>query len=285
MRLSKKKLEKTGQCKTTASTKKITRVMRVKLAFLVVALITNKIVAGLEESRTNETSSGVVEIENSGLPRDTFQSRLVYERYPRFRFVKEPTPEEVTRLVNTSLRNLVRDLKGFISPIMFRFSLFQRKFEQFASLLREIEGLINLGEQSEEAEQRLAYSKTLFDAMTRAASNLQTLMPLTNTGDIVLARMILINLRVIALHDSRGAFHATLAHSVRRILCLKQDIQSWEVVFRKLENVHFVTELLFSDLVLNTKDLISSLESKIPRDRDYWTRAGQPLDGYVHCAV
>ncbi|KAM9892653.1 hypothetical protein OXX79_009880 [Metschnikowia pulcherrima] len=256
-----------------------------KLAFLVIALLTNKIVAGLEKSRTNETSSGIMEREKLEVSRNTSHGRLVHERYPRLRFVNESTPEQITQLINTSLRNLVHDLKGFISPIMFRFSLFQRKIEQFGSLIREIEGLINLGEHSEEAQQRLTYSKTLFETMTRAATNLQNLSPLTNTGDIVLARMILINLKALALHDSRGAFHATLAHSVRRILCLKQDIQSWEVVFNKLENVHFVTELLFSDLVLNTKDLISSLESKIPRDRDYWTRPGQPLDGYVHCAV
>ncbi|KAM9901519.1 hypothetical protein OXX79_004498 [Metschnikowia pulcherrima] len=258
--------------------------MRMKQAFLVTALITNNIVAGSEDSRTNETS-GVVEREQSGVSRNTSHDRLVNERYPRLRFDTESTPEEITQLIITSLRNLVHELKGYISPNTFRFSSFQRKIEHFGSKLREIEGLTNLGEYSEEAQQRLTYSRTLFNTMTRAATNLQVLHPLTNTEDIVLVRMILINLRALALHDSRGAFHATLAHSVRRIMCLKQDIQSWEVVFRKIENVHFDTKSLFFDLVSKTRDLISTLESKIPRDRDYWSRPGQSLDGYMYCVV
>ncbi|KAF8004940.1 hypothetical protein HF325_000397 [Metschnikowia pulcherrima] len=170
--------------------------MRINLAVLVVALIANKIGTTPIELSRNETS-GVIEPkrEQTRPPESFLHGRLVYGRYPRLRFVKDLSPEETTRLVNTSLRNFVRELKGFISPYTFRFVLFQRKIEHFASTLREIEGLMYLGEHSEEAQQRLAYSRTLFITMARTAIHLRRFLPLTKTGDIAISHMSLLNLK------------------------------------------------------------------------------------------
>ncbi len=64
-------------------------------------------------------------------------------------------------------------------------------------------------------------------------------------------------------------FSSNSRHSVRRIMCLKQDVDSWETAFGKLKSVHFLTKLIFSDLVDRTRAQIMSLESKIPRDRAF----------------
>ncbi|QBM88415.1 hypothetical protein METSCH_C03830 [Metschnikowia aff. pulcherrima] len=256
--------------------------MRINLALLVVALIANKIGTTPIELSGNETS-GVIESEQTRPPESFLHGRLVYGWYSRLRFVKDLSPEETTRLVNTSLRNFVRELKGFISTYTFRFVLFQRKIEHFASTLREIEGLMYLGEHSEEAQQRLAYSRTLFITMARTAINMRRFMPLTEAGDLAILRMSLIHLKALALHDSRGEFNNHLAHSVRRIMCLKQDVDSWEAAFGKLENVHFLTKLIFSDLVERTRAQIKSLENKTPRDREFWSKEGQPRDGDFYC--
>ncbi|KAM9931406.1 hypothetical protein OXX80_008943 [Metschnikowia pulcherrima] len=258
--------------------------MRINLALLVVALIANKIGTTPIKLSGNETS-GVIEPkrEQTRPPESFLHGRLVYGRYPRLRFVKDLSPEETTRLVNTSLRNFVRELKGFISTYAFRFVLFQRKIEHFASTLREIEGLMYLGEHSEEAQQRLAYSRTLFITMARTAIHMRRFLPSTKTGDIAISHMSLLNLKALALHDSRGGFHRTLPDSVRRIMCLKQDVDSWEAVFGKLENVHLLIKSIFSDLVERTRAQIKSLESKIPRDREFWSKEGQPRDGEFYC--
>ncbi|KAM9927067.1 hypothetical protein OXX80_010404 [Metschnikowia pulcherrima] len=256
--------------------------MRIYLTLIVIALIANKIATTPVESRENEPF-GDTEREQSSLPPVTLHGRLVYGRFPLLHFVKDPSPAEITLLVITSLRNFVRELKGFISPDTFRFVLFQRLAEHFGSTLRELEGLLKLGEHSEEAQQRLAYSKTLYLTMTRAAINMRRFLPSENTGNIAVSHMSLIQLKALALYDSRGEFHSTLAHIVHRVMCLKQDVDSWEAAFENLKNAHFLTKLIFTDLVGKTRAQIKALENKIPRDREFWSQEGQPRDGDFFC--
>ncbi|KAM9939589.1 hypothetical protein OXX80_000910 [Metschnikowia pulcherrima] len=256
--------------------------MRIYLTAIVIALIANEIRATSVESRENEPF-GVTERGQSRLPLVTLHGRLVYGRFPLLHFTKDPSPAEITQQVITSLRNFVRELKGFISPDTFRFVLFQRMAEHFGSTLRELEGVLKLGEHSEEAQQRLVYSKTLYLTMTRAAINMRRFLPSKDTGNIAVSHMSLIQLKALALYDSRGEFHTTLAHSVRRLMCLKQDVNSWEAVFNSQRNVHFLTKLIFTDLVGKTRAQIKALENKIPRDREFWSQEGQPRDGDFFC--
>ncbi|KAM9911699.1 hypothetical protein OXX69_003262 [Metschnikowia pulcherrima] len=256
--------------------------MRIYLTAIVIALIANIIGAKPVESRENEPF-GVTKSEQSRLAPVTLHDRLGYGRFPLLHFVKDPSPAEITQQVITSLRKFVRELKGFISPNTFRFILFQRMAEHFGSTLRELEGLLKLGEHSEEAQQRLVYSKTLYLTMTRAAINIRRFLPSEDTGNIAISHMSLIQLKALALYDSRGEFHSTLAHSVRRIMCLKQDVNSWEAAFNNQRNVHFLTELIFTDLVEKTRAQIRALENKIPRDREFWSQEGSPRDGDFFC--